>query len=59
MRNKIKYNGMTVGAIGTISQFLWPEPTFIKAQIIRIDTGEDTHLNQVIYDEIAKGVYIS
>lgn len=58
-RNKIRYNGMTVGIIGTISEYLWPEPTYIKAQIIRIETGEDTHLNQVIYEELAKGVYIS
>lgn len=59
-RNKIKYNGMTIMRIGTISEFLNPNDlTFIKCQLIRnedIACSSDEMLE--IYNELDKGVYI-
>ena len=59
LRDKIKYNGMTVMVIGTIAQYQQAEPTYIKGQLIRLEgiTG-NYELYRAIYDEINKGVYI-
>lgn len=57
LRNKLKYNGMTVMAIGQLKDYLLPEETFVQGQIIRIDAAEDTHMANVIYNELKKGVY--
>ena len=58
-KNKIKYNGMTVGVIDTISNYLQVEPTYIKGSIIRLEGLEhDFHMAKVISDEIYKGVFI-
>lgn len=59
LRNKLTYDGMTIGAIGTIEDYLGPELSYVKGQIIRLDTiSEDAHLVNEIYNEIYKGVYI-
>lgn len=59
VKNKIKYNGMTVMAIGTISQYIREEKSYIKGKIIRMeDIKDDTHVIIAISDEIYKGVYI-
>lgn len=59
LEQKIRYNGMTVGRINTISAYLRSEPTYIKAQIIRMETiPDDTHVLNEIANEINKGVYI-
>lgn len=60
LRDKLKYTGMYVSVISTISDFLEQgELTYIKGQIIRLDgLGEDSHFADAIYDEILKGVYI-
>jgi hypothetical protein len=53
LRNKIKYNGMTVGRIDKISNFIGSSETYIKGQVIRItNLHEDTHLLNAIYNEI-------
>lgn len=58
-KNKIKYNGMTVGVIDKIENYLQVEPTYIKGKIIRLeDLEEDFHIAKVISDEIYKGVFI-
>lgn len=60
LRDKIKYNGMSIGRIGTISQFLNPEGmTYIKCQLIR-NTSISCSANQLldIYNELEKGVFI-
>ena len=62
VRNKIKYNGMTVNAIATISQYLGYDDEYywFQGQLIRLETiSKDTHLVDAIYDEIKKGVYIN
>ena len=58
-RNKLKYNGMTVMAIGTINEYLQAEKSYIKGQIIRLENiGEDYHIVNAIASEINKGVFI-
>lgn len=60
LRQKIKYNGMTVGRINTISAYLQDEPTYIKAQLIRLEgIADDTHVLNELANEIMKGVYIA
>ena len=59
-RDKLKYNGMTVMAIGKMSDYIIPgEPHFLLGQIIRLpNLREDSHMANDIYEEITKGVYI-
>lgn len=61
VRNKIIYNGMTIGRIGTINEFSNgdEEWTYVKGQPIRI-TGivEDSHVINAISNELNKGVFI-
>lgn len=58
LRNKIRYNGMTVMRIGTIQEFRRPEPTYIKGKLIRLELNEDNHIINEIANELNKGVYI-
>lgn len=61
-KDKIKYNGMTVRAIGTIQNYLNPEPsaiTYIKGQMIRlVGLDGDNHLASTIANEIKSGIYL-
>lgn len=58
LREKLKYNGMSIGVIGKIGDYVQPTPTYIKGKIIRIYTGDDAHMNSEIYNELYKGVFI-
>lgn len=59
LRDKMKYNGMTVMRIGRIVDFLLLEPQYIKARIIRLEgMDEDFHLVNELVNEIYKGVFI-
>jgi len=59
LREKIKYNGMSVGAISTMNAFIQQEPSYIKGKIIRLENiVDDFHITNVIANEINKGVYI-
>lgn len=59
VRNKIKYNGMTIGRIGTLLEFIQSEPTYMKARLIRIeDIADDFHIINTIAGELSKGVFI-
>lgn len=59
LRNKLTYRGMTIGAIGTIQDYLQGEPVFVQGSVIRLDTlAEDYHLASALAHEIHKGVYI-
>ena len=62
LTNKIRWNGMTVGRIGTFNDFKARASTscrYIKAQIIRMaDLHEELHTAKAISDELYKGVYI-
>ena len=58
--NKIKYNGMTIGRIGKIEDFLNPDDTqtYVKGQLIRLEGKYDTHEINEIANEFMKGWYI-
>lgn len=59
VRDKIKYNGMSLGVIGKIIDYLQEDYSYIKGQMIRIEgIEEDFHLLNDIASEINKGVYI-
>lgn len=56
--DKIKYNGMTIMRIGKIEDYLQPEISYIKGQLIRLQVNEDNHLLEAIRQEVNKGVYV-
>lgn len=63
--NKIRYNGMTVGVIGKVSDYIgnsWTydgisDKGYIKGQIIQLDIFDDYHSATEIANELNKGVY--
>lgn len=59
LKDKIKYNGMTVMRVGTIGEFLGDgELQYIKGRIIRIEGIEDDfHYLKAIAEEIFKGAF--
>lgn len=60
LRDKIKYNGMTVGTIGTIQDFQQAaQKTYIKGKLIRLENlNEEYHYVNAIANELNKGVFI-
>lgn len=57
LRNKIRYNGMTVMAIGTLTDYMNPGG-FIQGKLIRLENlGDDSHVANAIYEEVEKGFY--
>ena len=61
LKNKIKFESMTVMRIGTIREFanFNGELHYFKGMLIRNDDiAEDTHMLNAIYEELLKGVYI-
>ena len=58
-KDKIKYNGMTIGRIGKIEDYKNPnDTTYIKGQLIRLEGKYDTHEVNEIANEFMKGWYI-
>ena len=58
VRNKIKFSGMTINAIGKIADYLNPNDlTYIQGRIIRIQINEDSHIANAINQELSRGVY--
>lgn len=59
LANKLKYNGMTVGRIGKIADYLAnASDQYIKGRIIRIEgVSDDFHYYKAISDEIYKGAF--
>ena len=56
LEDKIKYNGMTVGVIGTLSEYLNPnETSFFQGQLIEIDIKDDAHTAHEIARELQEG----
>ena len=58
LKNKLKYNGMTVMRIGTINEFLQAEQSYIKGRLIRLVGDYDNHYVNELSQELYKGVYI-
>ena len=59
-KNKLKYNGMTVMVIGTISDYINPRGrTYVKGRFIRLE-GLDAEYHEAseLAEEFEKGVYI-
>ena len=57
LKNKIKYNGMTVMAIGKLSDYA-TTGGYLKGQMIRLsDLNDDSHIANAIYEEVNKGFY--
>lgn len=60
LRDKLKYNGMTVMVIGSIKEYLQEEPSYIKGRIIRLPETYNVEMNvaNAIATEIYQGVFI-
>lgn len=59
LKNKLYYNGMTVGIIDKIANYLQPDYSYIKGKIIRIENASDDYHNvEIIAEELNKGVFI-
>ena len=56
--SKLKYNGMTVGRIGKIEDYLKPDLTYIQGQIIRLEITANTNIINAIYEEVRRGLYM-
>ena len=59
LKDKIKYNGMTIMKVGQLNDYLLGEDNFYKGKIIRLpDVKLDGHMAFEIYNELNKGVYL-
>ena len=59
LENKLKYNGMTIGRIGKIEDYLHPDTqVYVQGQLIRLEGKYDTHTANEIANEFKKGWYI-
>ena len=59
LKDKIKYNGMTIMKVGQLSSYPLGEDNFYKGQVIRLpDLKVDSHMAFEIYNELNKGVYL-
>ena len=59
LENKLKYNGMTIGRIGKIEDYLQGDTqTYVQGQLIRLQGKFDTHIANEIANEFKKGWYI-
>lgn len=59
IRNNLIYGGMTIGRIGSLRDFVYENPTFMKGQLIRIEgLQEDYHFADTISQELKLGVFI-
>lgn len=57
LKNKIKYNGMTVMAIGEINDYV-TNGSYVKGKMIRFnELSDDSHIANAIYEEVDKGFY--
>lgn len=59
LRDKLKWQGMTVMRTGQIQDYVWADDTYIEAMPLRLNNlGEDTHTAQAIAQELNMGTYI-
>ena len=58
LKDKMKYNGMTIMKIGKLTDYLSGEDKFYKGQLIRLNINVDSHMAYEIYNELNKGVYL-
>ncbi len=61
LKEKIKYNGMTIMVTDKLSDFVESpfDRTFVSGQLIRLEgLDDDFHIADAIYAEVAKGFYV-
>ena len=58
LKDKMKYNGMTIMKIGKLNDYLLGEDKFYKGRLIRLNIKVDSHMAYEIYNELNKGVYL-
>ena len=62
IRKRIQYNGMNIGAIGSLSDYDTSnefDKVYVKGQLIRVeDIKDDFHIVDALYQEVDKGFYI-
>ena len=59
LRDKLKWQGMTVMRTGQIQDYVWGDDTYIEAMPLRLSgLSEDTHTAQAIAQELNMGTYI-
>lgn len=60
--NKLKYNGMTIMAVGTLEDYANSQDIdrlYVKGQLIRVESiDDDFHIVDAIYAEVNKGFFI-
>ena len=57
LRNKLKYDGMTIMAVGVLNDYS-VNGGYLKGKMIRLlDLKDDSHIAQAIYEEVVKGFY--
>lgn len=57
LKNKLRYDGMTVMAIGTLNDYS-DVGGYLKGKMIRINNlNDDSHIANAIYEEVEKGFY--
>ena len=58
LRDKLRWQGMTVMRTGQIQDYVWGDDTYIEAMPLRLTgLGEDTHTAQAIAQELNMGTY--
>lgn len=58
LANKIKYDGMTIMAIGSLADYS-VSGGYLKGKLIRLpNLREDGHVADAIYQEVDKGFYV-
>ena len=59
LRDKLRWQGMTVMRTGQIEDYVWADDTYIEAMPLRLSgLSEDTHTAQTIAQELNMGTYI-
>ena len=59
LRDKLRWQGMTVMRTGQIEDYVWSDDTYIEAMPLRLTgLGDDTHTAQTIAQELNMGTYI-
>lgn len=59
LRDKLRWQGMTVMRTGQIQDYVWADDTYIEAMPLRLNNlDEDTHTAQAIAQELNMGTYI-
>ena len=58
LKDKIKYNGMTIMKVSQLRNYLLGRDNFYKGKLIRLNIKVDSHMAYEIYNELNKGVYL-